>query len=70
MRDILIGNERWKGFSNLLLAFCGGLLAASAARVWEAGGLDGSASSWLLAGLGFGFFAWLALGFVVPESVA
>lgn len=67
MPDILISNERLRALSNLLLAFCGGLLAAGAARAWEIGGLDASASIWLLAGLAFGFFAWLALGFLVPE---
>ena len=70
MPDVLISNERCKALSNLLLAFCGGLLAASAARVWEIGGLDASSSLWILAGLGFGFFAWLALGFLVPEVEA
>ncbi|HEX8261649.1 MAG TPA: hypothetical protein VF547_02120 [Allosphingosinicella sp.] len=68
MPDILISNERWKATSNLSLAFCGGLLAASAARVWEIGDLDGSASVWLVVGLAFGFFAWLTLGFLVPEG--
>jgi hypothetical protein len=70
MPDVLISNERWKGFSNLLLAFCGGLLAAATARAWEIGGLDASASVWLLGGLASGFFAWLVLGFLVPESAA
>ena len=67
MPEILIYNERWKAASNLGLAFCGGLLAAGTARVWEIGSLDASASAWLLVGLAFGFFAWLALGFLVPE---
>lgn len=67
MPGILISNERWKALSNLLLAFCGGLLAAATARGWEIGGLDASASVWLLVGLAFGFFAWLVLGFLVPE---
>ena len=70
MADVLIDNERWKAFSNLLLAFCGGLLAAAAARVWEIGGLDASSSVWLLVGLAFGFSAWLALGSLVPEGGA
>ena len=70
MVDVLIGNERWKAFSNLLLAFCGGLIAAGTARAWERGGLDGSASIWLLIGLAFGFFAWRVLGFLTPEGQA
>jgi hypothetical protein len=68
MPDVLISNERWKAFSNLLLAFCGGLLAAGSARAWEIGGLDESASVWLLVGLGFGFFAWRVLGFLELEG--
>jgi hypothetical protein len=70
MPDILISNERWKAFSNLLLAFCGGLLAASAARIWERQTLDGASVAWLLAGLVFGFVAWRVLGFLAPEGEA
>ena len=68
MPDILISNERWKGFSNLLLAFCGGLLAAGAAHAWEIQSLDGTFAAWFLVGLAFGFIAWRVLGFLVPEN--
>jgi hypothetical protein len=70
MPDVLIDNERWKAASNLSLAFCGGLLAAGAARAWENGGLDASASVWFLGGSAFGFVAWLVLGFLVSEGEA
>lgn len=70
MAHVLISNERWKALSNLLLAFCGGLLAASAARIWERQTLDGGSVAWLLAGLGFGFVSWLVLGFLEPEDEA
>ena len=67
MPDILVSNERWKAVSNLLLAFRGGLPAASAARIWERQTLDG-AGAWLLAGPGFGFVALRVLGFLEPEG--
>lgn len=70
MPDVLISNERLKAFSNLLLAFCGGLLAAGAAHAWEIGSLDGTFAIWSLAGLAIGFVAWRVLGFLVPEDEA
>lgn len=63
-------NRTWKAVSNLLLAFCGALLAASAARIWERQTLDGGSAAWLLAGLGFGFVAWRVLGFLEQEGEA
>lgn len=67
MTDILISNERWKAFSNLLLTLCAALLAASVAHAWE-NSLDAAATAWLLVALALGFSGWRVLGFLVTEG--
>jgi uncharacterized membrane protein len=69
MTDILISNERWRAFSNLLLTLCAALLAASVAHCWEMQTLDGTASAWILGAIVLGFWGWRVLGFLVPEDV-